>query len=75
MPFNFFLVEIGYVYKEGSRKKGWRGGCECHPQGNKAPPNEQVPLGGQVLFNTPILIDGEIMEAFQNMSQVMATQS
>ena len=34
------------------------------PQGNQAPPNEQVPLGGLVSFNTPILIDGEIREAF-----------
>ena len=45
------------------------------PQGNQAPPNEQVPLGGQVSFNTPILTDGEIRDAFQNLTEVMATQS
>ena len=44
-------------------------------QGNQAPPNEKVPLGGQVSFNTPILSDGEIREAIQNLTQVMAIQS
>ena len=35
------------------------------PQGNQAPPNEQVPIGGQVSFNPPILTDGEIRQTSQ----------
>ena len=44
-------------------------------QGNQAPPNEKVSLGCHVSFNTPILTDGEIREAFQNLTQVIAIQS
>ena len=45
------------------------------PKGNQTPSNEQVPIGGKVSFNLPILMDAEIKEAFPNMIQVMATQS
>ena len=34
------------------------------PQGNQVPPQEQIPLGGQVPVNPPAMTDGEIMPTF-----------
>ena len=45
------------------------------PKGNQTPPYEQVPIGGKVSFSPPIMMDGDIREAFPNLIQVMATQS
>ena len=45
------------------------------PQGNQAPPNEQVPLVGQVPVNPTVMTDGEIRVAFLTLTQVMATQA
>ncbi|TMX05684.1 hypothetical protein EJD97_010090 [Solanum chilense] len=44
------------------------------PQYNQDPPQEQVPLGGQVPVIAPVMCVVEIREAFLNVTQVMATQ-
>ena len=41
------------------------------PQDNKDPPNQKVPLGGQVSINLPVLTDWEIREEFLNFTQFM----
>ncbi|TMX00474.1 hypothetical protein EJD97_000756 [Solanum chilense] len=43
-------------------------------QDNQAPPQEKVPQGGQVLVNSPVMLDGEIGANFLNFTQVMAIQ-
>ena len=45
------------------------------PQGNKAPPNEQVLLRGHVLVHPLIFTDGDIKAYLVNLTQVVDTQA
>ena len=44
-------------------------------QGNQAPPQEKVPLGGQALIIPPAMTDEEIRSTFLTLPRAMTTQS
>ncbi|TMX01885.1 hypothetical protein EJD97_023254 [Solanum chilense] len=45
------------------------------PQDNQLPPLEEVDMGDQVLVVPPLITDGEIREAFLNLTQAMTTEA
>ncbi len=44
-------------------------------QGNQAPPQEQVPLGGQAKVNPPFMLDREISFVFLILTKILYTQA